>query len=97
MRKEENGKLQQVICNGCGKELKIENEIVREGCFAADVRFGYFSRKDGLRHRFDLCEDCYDKWIHNVCRSGGRNAGDRAFIDRKNKKMLLRQDCEERC
>ena len=30
MRKEENGKLQQVICNGCGKELKIENEIVRE-------------------------------------------------------------------
>ena len=57
MRKEENGKLQQVICNGCGKELKIENEIVREGCFAADVRFGYFSRKDGLRHR-------YDKWIH---------------------------------
>jgi hypothetical protein len=32
-----------------------------------------------------------------VCRSGGRNAGDRAFIDRKNKKMLLRQDCEERC
>ena len=37
MRKEENGKLQQVICNGCGKELKIENEIVREGCFAADV------------------------------------------------------------
>ena len=46
MRKEENGKLQQVICNGCGKELKIENEIVREGCFAADVRFGYFSRKD---------------------------------------------------
>ena len=22
MRKEENGKLQQVICNGCGKELK---------------------------------------------------------------------------
>lgn len=66
MRKEENGKLQQVICNGCGKELKIENEIVREGCFAADVRFGYFSRKDGLRHRFDLCEDCYDKWIHTL-------------------------------
>ena len=28
------------------------------------MRFGYFSRKDGLRHKFDLCEDCYDKWIH---------------------------------
>ena len=69
MRKEENGKLQQVICNGCGKELKIENEIVREGCFAADVRFGYFSRKDGLRHKFDLCEDCYDSWIRDFKKS----------------------------
>lgn len=63
MRKSENGKLTQVICNGCGRELKVEKEILREGCFAADVRFGYFSRKDGLRHKFDLCEDCYDKWI----------------------------------
>lgn len=63
MRKSENGKLTQVICNGCGRELKVEKEILREGSFSADVRFGYFSRKDGLRHKFDLCEDCYDKWI----------------------------------
>lgn len=63
MRKEENGKLTQVRCNGCGRELKVENEIIREGCFTADVRFGYFSRKDGVRHKFDLCEDCYDKRI----------------------------------
>ena len=47
MRKEENGKLQQVICNGCGKELKIENEIVREGCFAADVRLAISAGKTG--------------------------------------------------
>ncbi len=67
MRKSENGKLTQVICNGCGRELKVEKEILREGCFAADVRFGYFSRKDGLRHKFDLCEDCYDKWITSFC------------------------------
>ena len=63
MRKEENGKLTQVRCNGCGRELKLEKEIIREGYFSADVRFGYFSRKDGTRHKFDLCEDCYDKWI----------------------------------
>lgn len=63
MRKEENGKLKQVICNGCGRELKVENEIIREGYYAADARFGYFSRKDGIRHTFDLCEDCYDRWI----------------------------------
>ena len=64
MRKTENGKLTQVRCNGCGRELKVEKEMLREGCFTADVRFGYFSRKDGVRHKFDLCEDCYDKWIN---------------------------------
>ena len=34
-----------------------------EGCFQGDVRFGYFSNKDGTRHSFDLCEECYDKMI----------------------------------
>lgn len=63
MRKEENGKLTQVRCNGCGRELKLDKEIIREGYFTAEPRFGYFSRKDGTRHKFDLCEDCYDKWI----------------------------------
>ena len=63
MRNLENGRLKQVFCNRCGRELKVEKEMIREGCFTADIRFGYFSRKDGLRHRFDLCEDCYDQWI----------------------------------
>lgn len=64
MRKYEdgrNGRLIQVICNCCKKELKLENGYLKEGCFTADYAFGYFSRKDGSRHRFDLCEDCYDK------------------------------------
>jgi ribosomal-protein-alanine N-acetyltransferase len=25
--------------------------------------WGYFSKKDGERHSFDLCEHCYDKII----------------------------------
>ena len=25
--------------------------------------WGYFSKKDGETHSFDLCEECYDKWI----------------------------------
>lgn len=67
MRKFKNGELQQVVCNRCGRELKSERGIIREGCFTADVRFGYFSRKDGERHRFDLCEQCYDQWISDFC------------------------------
>lgn len=66
MRRYEDGqdkKLVQAVCNRCGRKLKLENGILREGCFAADVRFGYFSRKDGITHHFDLCEDCYDEMI----------------------------------
>ena len=68
MRKYENEqdvKLIQVICNRCGKKLKLENGYLKEACFQADHVFGYFSNKDGIRHCFDLCEDCYDKMVEN--------------------------------
>lgn len=53
-------KNKKVICNRCGKELKSEHGYLKEGCFHVDYAFGYFSNKDGVRQRFDLCEDCYD-------------------------------------
>ncbi len=55
----------RIFCNQCGKELKLEEGIVREGYFTADVTFGYFSNKDGMRHRWDLCEQCYDALIRS--------------------------------
>lgn len=58
----EENKLDKVICNKCGRELKVENGYLKEGCFTADFVFGYFSLKDGTRHRFDLCEKCYNEW-----------------------------------
>lgn len=60
---EQQTQLAVVICNACKKELKVENGIVQEGCFRGDTIFGYFSKKDSMRHRFDLCEACYDKMI----------------------------------
>lgn len=55
-------KLMKAICNKCGRELKVENGYLKEFCFSADARFGYFSRKDQTAQHFDLCEDCYDEW-----------------------------------
>lgn len=52
-----------VLCNQCGKELEVENGIVKEGCFYGDMVWGYFSEKDGQKHHFDLCEDCYNKMV----------------------------------
>lgn len=66
MRRYDTGidrQLEQVVCNQCKKELKVENGYLKEGCFSADYCFGYFSKRDGMRHRFDLCEDCYNKMV----------------------------------
>ena len=55
--------LEKVVCNRCGQELKLENGIVQEGVFSGDARWGYFSRRDGERHQFDLCEACYERLL----------------------------------
>lgn len=61
--RKENGALKKVVCNQCGRELKVENGYLKEECFSADYRLGYFSKEDGCRHRFDLCEACYRELI----------------------------------
>lgn len=63
MRKylEDKKTLCAVICNGCGRSLRVENGILKEGCYAGKQIFDYFSGMDGECHRFDLCEDCYQK------------------------------------
>ncbi|NBH85785.1 hypothetical protein D7X88_17765 [bacterium C-53] len=54
-------KEKKMYCNCCGREILMENEIVKEGIFSVEYQFGYFSEKDGQVHGFDLCEECYDK------------------------------------
>ena len=58
-----NTELISVICNRCGKEMKLENGILKEGCFEVKHAFGYFSSKDGQVYHFDLCEQCFDKML----------------------------------
>lgn len=57
----QENELTQVLCNQCGRELKVEDGYLKEGCFTADAIFGYFSKKDGEHYHFDLCEECFDK------------------------------------
>ena len=52
--------LEKVICNYCGRELKLKNGIVQEGVFRGETQWGYFSSRDGEYHSFDLCEKCYE-------------------------------------
>lgn len=60
IRDTNSAELRKVFCNQCGREMRVENGWIREGHFFGENSFGYFSHKDGQRHRFDLCEDCYD-------------------------------------
>lgn len=60
---DEQKELIKVQCNVCRKEFKLEQGILREGCFQADFAWGYFSSRDGLQHQFDLCEECYDRFV----------------------------------
>lgn len=53
----------KIVCNKCGRELKMENGILKEDAFEARKEWGYFSRKDMTMHSFVICEDCYDKMI----------------------------------
>ena len=55
--------LAEVICNKCGLILRVERGVLKEGCFHGEMNFGYFSRRDGVKQNFDLCEDCYEEMI----------------------------------
>lgn len=57
--------LTQLRCNKCGREIKLQKGVPEEGVFHGDCIWGYFSRKDGEIHSFDLCEDCYDSLIRS--------------------------------
>lgn len=60
------GRLDRVICNGCGKKLVVEDGIVREGVISIDHVWDFFSEKDGEVHHLDLCENCYDNFVREL-------------------------------
>ena len=59
----EEKQITKIICNLCKKEIEIKNGILKEDVLSVEKCWGYFSNKDNEVHRFDLCEECYDKFI----------------------------------
>ena len=60
-------KIKDVCCNKCGKSIKVENNIVKEGVFSIDYKWGYFSGMDSEIHSFDICEECYKEFLKSFC------------------------------
>ena len=59
----EENQLLEVCCNKCGKALRVENGLLKEGCFHGEHSFGYFSKRDGMKHIWDMCESCYEELL----------------------------------
>ena len=59
----------EILCNCCGKPIKknvlgIEHKFIElDDTLHVEQAWGYFSNHDGDIHRFDICQDCYDKSI----------------------------------
>lgn len=53
----------KVICNCCGKEIKIDKFGEIEDYITIKKSWGYNSNFDGEEHEIDICNDCYQKWI----------------------------------
>ncbi len=60
---QEQLKIEKIICNKCGKEILVKQDLAQEDTVSVEKRWGYFSSKDNEVHRFDLCEDCYDEFV----------------------------------
>ena len=52
-----------MFCNVCGKKIAVEKGIMKEDVFEAAKEWGYFPKYDLELHKFNMCEDCYDKFI----------------------------------
>jgi len=53
----------ELFCNVCGKMIKVEQGILKEDVFEVSKEWGYFSKNDLEIHKFNICEDCYEKMI----------------------------------
>lgn len=54
-----------ICCNVCGKQIFMEQGILKEDVFEAAKEWGYFSKYDLEVHKFNICEECYDNFIKN--------------------------------
>lgn len=63
MRRYEKQQL-EIVCNKCGRQIKMQNDIPLEDVFHAQKTWGYFSGKDGVEQSWDLCETCYEQFVN---------------------------------
>ena len=58
----------EVYCNCCGELIaNRERTVGHIDYLHVEKAWGYFSSKDLTGHSFNICEQCYDKWLQSFC------------------------------
>ena len=53
----------EVKCNCCGQPIKKRDGRNYEDYLHVKKTWGYFSLRDLTSHSFNICENCYNKWM----------------------------------
>ncbi|ONI42436.1 hypothetical protein AN639_11685 [Candidatus Epulonipiscium fishelsonii] len=57
--------MNEKICNCCGRPIKYATSTgVYNDYLHITKSWGYFSKKDLNVDKFNICETCYDRWVH---------------------------------
>lgn len=66
--KKQDGELEQIVCNGCKRLIHGMNEAeLYEEYLHIEKTWGYFSKQDGQKIAFDLCEQCVNDLLKRLC------------------------------
>lgn len=60
---DEDNKKELIVCNCCGQVIVPADSSDKAAFLAVTQMWGYFSKWDGFRHSFHMCEKCYEKMI----------------------------------
>lgn len=63
----------KIYCNCCGKQIQMKEntQIALEDFVFIEKSWGYFSEKDGIRHKMHICESCFDAWVKTFALAPG--------------------------
>lgn len=52
-----------IYCNKCGNPICKKETIEKADYVRIEKNWGYFSKKDGICERINICEQCYEEMI----------------------------------
>lgn len=52
-----------IYCNRCGSPICMVESVEKADYIKIEKNWGYFSNKDGISEKVNICENCYDELV----------------------------------